>query len=262
MQYIYERRKNDFVSNPIRNLAPLPHIHPHLEMIYLETGSSVAVLDGKEFLIGEGDLFLAFPNQIHAFHDRSALNGWIFIFAPELFPDLERLFNQKTPMSPVIERERLPEDFAERLRAATGRIDSLDTFEVITGKGQLLSVLGEVLPAMQLVDSPVAQDSIRNVLIYCAENFTEPLTLDSLSEALHLNRFYISHVFCQRMGISFPDFINGLRLERACHLLSKGCNITEAAYTSGFSSIRTFNRIFARDMKMTPSQYIQREKVI
>ena len=259
MQYFYERRKNDFVSNPIRSLTPLPHIHPHLEMIYLESGSSVAALDGKEFLIGEGDLFLAFPNQIHAFHDRSELKGWIFIFAPELFPDLERLFNQKTPMNPVIDSGFLPKDLAERLQSASGRIGSSDAFEIIAGKGQLLSVLGEVLPAMQLVDSPAAQDSIKNVLIYCAENFTEPLTLDSLSEALHLNRFYISHIFCKRMGMSFPDFINGLRLERACHLLSKGWNITEAAYASGFSSIRTFNRIFARDLKMTPSQYIRQE---
>ena len=262
MQYFYERRQNDFVSNPIRSLTPLPHIHPHLEMIYLESGSSVATLDGKAFPIGEGDLFLAFPNQIHAFHDKSELKGWIFIFAAELFPDLERLFNQKTPLNPVIDRACLPEDLAGRLQMASNRIYSADPFQVIAGKGQLLSVLAEVLPSMQLTDSPAAQDSIKNVLNYCAENFTEPLTLDSLSEALHLNRFYISHIFCKRMGMSFPDFINGLRLERACDLLSKGWNITEAAYASGFSSIRTFNRIFARERKMTPSQYVRQEKAL
>ena len=56
---------------------------------------------------------------------------------------------------------------------------------------------------------------------------------------------------------NFVDFINSLRVEHACTLLEQGCNITEIAFSSGFSSIRTFNRVFAQNMNMAPRDYIR-----
>jgi YesN/AraC family two-component response regulator len=113
---------------------------------------------------------------------------------------------------------------------------------------------------MTLVPNPSSQDSIKEVLHYCLEHYTEPLTLDSISEALHLNKYYISHMFKERMHLSFSNFLNGMRTEHACTLLEKGESITEAAFSSGFSSIRNFNRIFAQNMGLTPSEYSKLRK--
>ena len=51
-----------------------------------------------------------------------------------------------------------------------------------------------------------------------------------------------------------------LRIEHACSLLENGDNITEAAFSSGFSSIRTFNRVFVENMEMTPREYMKLAK--
>ena len=57
------------------------------------------------------------------------------------------------------------------------------------------------------------------------------------------------------MGISYKDFINSLRVEHACKLLTKDISVTEVAYASGFTTIRTFNRAFLKHVGMTPRDY-------
>ncbi|MBE6956966.1 MAG: AraC family transcriptional regulator, partial [Ruminococcaceae bacterium] len=80
-------------------------------------------------------------------------------------------------------------------------------------------------------------------------------TLDILAEQLHLSKYYISHVFTERLNLSFPDFINGLRVESACRRLDRGYSVTDAAFEAGFNSIRSFNRNFERVKGVAPSEY-------
>lgn len=262
MRYKFENRKKPFVISQIQTgLSPLPHIHPHLELIYLTEGSSMMSLDGRDYMVGAGDLFLAFPNQIHFYHDRTQTKGYLVIFAGEFFPDFVELFKSKVAEDPVIRRDRLPEDLRERFDRVLTGISSSDDFCRAAAKGYMLTILAQVLPLMRLTDTPVSQDSIKSVLMYCMDNYTEPLTLDILARDLHLNKYYISHIFQKRMETGFTDFLNNLRLEHACELLSKERSITEVAYASGFSSIRSFNRIFAEKIGMTPSQYAKRKRM-
>ena len=50
LTYEVENRKYDFTAISIERLSPKPHIHSHVEFIYLTEGSSVATLDNKEYL--------------------------------------------------------------------------------------------------------------------------------------------------------------------------------------------------------------------
>ena len=92
MFYYVENKENPFEAFDSDGLTKEPHIHPHLEMIYMQEGSSLALLDDKEFLIEQGDLFLSFPNQIHSYQPLSALKCSLIIFSPDLFSDLKKLF--------------------------------------------------------------------------------------------------------------------------------------------------------------------------
>ena len=48
-----------------KGLWPIPHLHKDLEMIYVEKGSVIAYTDKKCYHLTDGDVFLAFPNQVH-----------------------------------------------------------------------------------------------------------------------------------------------------------------------------------------------------
>ncbi len=258
MLYEIEKRTYPFTAKKFQHLISTPHIHPHLELIYLEEGSALAAADSKEFLIEAGDIYLSFPNQIHFYHAQEPLRGYIFIFSPELFGDFKDIFQSKVPTSALIKgsslsayAQSLPRQIYEK------KEHEKDLFAGCAAKGYLLALLGEILPSMTLVPTVADHDSIKSVLTYCTLHYTENLTLDSLSKALHLNKYYISHIFRERMNLSFTDFINTLRIEHACSLLGKNSSITEVAFASGFSSIRTFNRVFSDQMKMAPREYIR-----
>lgn len=257
MYYQIESRSNDLSTTYIGGLTPLPHIHPHLELIYLLEGGSVSTVDNREFLFEKGDIFLSFPHQIHYYHDRMKPDGIMFIFSPDLFKELKELFYNKVPESPIIKSSQLNFDVKGRMKKILKKNTSSEPFDKIAARGYLLAFLGEILPLMNFSPVHSDQDSIKKLLTYCSENYTEPLTLDSVSAELHLNKYYISHIFKERMELGFTDFLNGLRTEHACTLLKKGVSITDVAFSSGFTSIRTFNRVFSQIMGMSPRDYIK-----
>jgi len=257
MLYQIENRKNAFSAQEIYGLSPTPHIHPHIELICLREGSAVCTVDNKEFVIEAGDMILIFPNQIHFYHECTPTVGYMSIFSPDLFRELKDLFYKNIPTYPVVKSESLSFGMPDKLKHIVNLEQGNSPFEKISANGYLLAFLGETLSHMTFVPTPSDQDSIKKLLHYCSANYTEPLTLDMVSKQLHLSKYHISHIFKERMGIGFTDFLNSLRTEHACELLEKGTSITEVAFSSGFSSIRTFNRVFVQNMGMTPREYIR-----
>lgn len=255
MPYKIENRKYAFTAQRIRELRPEPHIHPHLELIYLKKGSGMAILDNKEYLIGEGDCFLVFSNQIHFYHDKKPLEGYMIIFSPELFVEFKELFRKKTPTNPILHSGDLPEDIISQLERIREKRNSELAYDEYVAKGFLLALLGQMFSKMEFRENPIDQDAIKRILTYCVEHYTEEVSLEILAKELYLNKHYISRIFKERMNVNYKDFVNRLRVEHACNMLEKGVSVTESAYASGFSSVRTFNRVFTKDMEMSPREY-------
>lgn len=256
MSYKIERRRRIFTAESFDRLLPTPHIHSHVELIYLAKGESVAVLDNREHVLKAGDVFLAFPNQIHFYCDKEAVEGYLVIFTPELFKELKTVFQTKLPKNPIYHTGTSANDMNVNMQKICSKLESEETFDEVAAKGYLLTILGEVFSEMSFVENPGDQDTMKRILNYCIENYTKPITLDILSKELYLNKYYISHVFRERMNVSLKDFINNLRVEYSCGLLEERTSITDVAYSSGFSSVRTYNRAFLKHMSMTPREYI------
>ena len=256
MLYEIENNWAGLTANPINNLGlrPVPNVHSHLELIYLTEGATIVSLNGKDFLLERGDFFLAFPNQIHLYHDTNPVQGFIAIFSPDLFTDLTNLFSKKIPAMPVIKKTQYSFDPFPILE---GICKNNTYFEQISAKGYLLTLLGKLLPLMELVTDKSTPDTTMRILQFCMEHYTEPLTLELTADKLQLSKYHISHIFKQRSHMSFPTFINYMRIEYACTLLERGNTITDTAFASGFSSIRSFNRAFLQNMNMTPSEYVK-----
>ena len=255
MRYIIENKEYQLNIAKRASLMRTPHLHRHLEMIYLYKGRSEILLDGKKYVMEAGDVFIAFPNQIHGYEPITPVECAVVIFSAELDPHMGGLLKNKLPSDPVIKGADLPADAAERMDRIVQLYGSKLPWEQLRGKYQLMDFFSYVFPNMDYIPRPADNDSIKEILSYCATHFTEPINLDSVAEALHLSRYYISHIISERMGIPFIRYINGMRVDRACTLLAGGTDITEVCYASGFSSIRTFNRVFLQITGISPRQY-------
>ena len=91
MPYTYESRKLPLYAACFTGLTPMPHIHFHLELIYLLEGKSVTFTDEEEHFMEAGDLYLSFPNQIHYYHDQKPIRGVIAIFSADVLPEFTRI---------------------------------------------------------------------------------------------------------------------------------------------------------------------------
>ena len=109
MKAIYETKIEQLYINFDSALSPTPHLHKEIELIYVYEGNAVAVLDQKCHTLKSGDIFIAFPNQIHYYLNSTIGNYCVVIMSPDLIYDLKNTFNSKLPSQCVINSKDYPE---------------------------------------------------------------------------------------------------------------------------------------------------------
>ena len=105
---------------------------------------------------------------------------------------------------------------------------------------------------------PVAEKKkmkmIRNTLVYLQEHYKERLTVDSIADALHFSKSYLSHSFKEITHTSLISYINLIRCQTARVLILEGASVAEAAAECGFSEISYFTRVFKKTLGVLPSE--------
>ena len=122
-------------------------------------------------------------------------------------------------------------------------------------------LLSEIIPQLELVErTPSESNNLKRLLEYCGENFTKDLNLENLSKELYMNKYHISHLFNDVLGISLRKYINTMRIKLAEQLLAQNeLSVNEVAYSVGFTTQRTFNRVFIEHRGITPSEFRQKK---
>ncbi len=257
MKFFYENKDLTVFTAYGSNLAFGAHLHNHIELVYMIEGHTKAFVDSKECIVCAGDAFIVFPNKIHQYQRIGHESYFVSIFPPDLCPEFQSIFKYKVPVSPVIknvaENSRILPLIQSIVEANEGKAPYYETIS----KGYFLVLLGELFQRMQFEDSKSSDgNTIKAVLNYCAENYTRDIQLESISRALHISKYYVSHLFSQKLRMGFNEYIGMLRISDACGILvSQDKSITEVAYAVGFNSTRSFNRLFVKYTGLTPKQY-------
>ena len=91
---------------------------------------------------------------------------------------------------------------------------------------------------------------------YMEEHFSEEIDLETVAKAVGQHPTPLSKAFSSKTGIKFNFYLQYIRCSHAARLLqSSDMGIAEAAFSSGFGSIRSFNRAFKSIYEVTPSSY-------
>ena len=114
-----------------------------------------------------------------------------------------------------------------------------------------------MLPHFKLKTANIERNSaFYGIMDFCTHNFTDPITLDSVAEKLHLSKYYISHLINRKLGQNFNEYINSLRISEACAFLREtDKKIAEISEEVGFGTIRSFNRSFKQTTGISPAEY-------
>ncbi len=85
--------------------------------------------------------------------------------------------------------------------------------------------------------------------------------VDMLTQEVGISRSQLHRKMKEMTGISASEFIRNIRLEQAARLLKEQkINVTQVAYTVGFSNLAHFSTIFRKHFGVAPSEYAEGAK--
>jgi AraC-like DNA-binding protein len=95
-----------------------------------------------------------------------------------------------------------------------------------------------------------------DVYNYIRENYFKQISLVKISRIAHMSPFAFSRYFKKNCGAGFIEYLNRVRMNKACHLLRETkYQIHEIAAQCGFSSISNFNKQFRKSESLAPRDY-------
>lgn len=98
---------------------------------------------------------------------------------------------------------------------------------------------------------------IEEAKFYINEHYNHDISLKLVAEHVFLNANYFSTLFKEETGINFIDYLIDTRIVAAKELLKRpGVKIYEVARIVGYEEVASFNRVFKKNVGVTPKEYV------
>ena len=132
-------------------------------------------------------------------------------------------------------------------------------------KNTLFSVLLQLEPYNENASKKLYADDMENVAQYIRNNYQQKISMQYLSNAVHISPKYLRQKFHGIYGVSPQQYLIDIRMDVAKKLLcSTNYKIKEIAASVGYSSQLDFSNIFKKKTGVRPKEYrmlnIQKEK--
>ena len=249
------------------------HTHDYVEVVYMCTGQTVHIVNGRQICLEQGDLLFLNQSCTHeictAGEKDLAVN---FIVLPEFFyTTLSALGEEETPLN------RFLLDCLTGRDSGSGylhfRVSHVPPIQNLV-ENLLWTLLGETplkrkvsqltmaLLFLQLVgmtDNLVSRDgedtAILQVLRYVETEYATG-NLAELAQRLHYDVSWLSREIKRKTGRTFTQLIQAKRLAQAAFLLKNtAMKVSDISQTVGYENISYFHRIFSETYGRSPKTY-------
>lgn len=248
------------------------HYHEEYELHLIVASSGKAFVGDYIGYFQPGHLVLTGPRLPH---------NWISLDLPDGGIDLRDLVIQfpHAPIQqgaahipelaevlPMLERSRHGIEFFGMSERAEAHWHRVKEGRGLARFGAFCELLGELARStdyrllshaqLQSVDDHAQLDQIDTVVRRIADNLAEPLSAADMASELGMTESRFSRFFRRATGNTFTDFVNQVRVNRACQLLMESDRyISQICYEVGFNNVANFNRRFLDIKGMTPSEF-------
>ena len=241
------------------NWFNIQHSHDFCEILYVAGGAGEAILEGKKFRLAPGDLVVVNPGTLHEERsDAKAPLRLIFLAIRDFaVPGLPAgcLSQEKYRVLSCGEyRYKMDIYLRELLQETSSQIEFYQ--EISQGLVSALLVLVMRLIRINPEDEATLSQECQKIKEYLDQNFTSPITLDSLSETVYISKHYLSHLFKEQTGVSPIKYLTSKRMEKACELLSETeLPVSEVSKAVGYENPLYFSQVFKRIYGISPVKY-------
>lgn len=248
-----------------------PHLHTDLEWIYVLEGQLTLTIENQTLQIERDELIVINSCQLHELTATETAKLLILQLNTKefdaFFPQINELFFAQTALSkkedPYFSALRL---FFFKTCLAFFKAQSYAALEchgyASLALAQLLQCATfEQIPENKQSTHLVRQERIRRISQYIYQHYQEKLLLNEIAEQENLSVNYLSHFFQQNFGLSFQNYLNLIRCEKAYYLLTNTeHSILAISEMTGFSDVRYLNKTFKTIYHLSPKDYRNQRK--
>lgn len=235
-----------------RNLHNISHWHMEHELIACREGSAQVMLDDTMFNITQQQCIFCHSGRVHYISASPDSLLLVCLFNEKMYDPITSTFALENPVFedrygilPKLseirhELQNQPIFFECRTEAMIGEI-LVDIFR------------GEPLRKAQWQFSDVIT-RYKQLLNYIDLEY-EHITYQNAVQFMNMSDAYFSRYFKRQAGMTFSQYLNVVRIEKAVQLLDSAptMKITDVMLRCGFNTIRSFNRVFRAVTGFTPT---------
>ena len=264
-------------SHP-HDLTEVEHHHDFCELVIVTCGSAQHRLEGNDFPVTTGDVFLLQGQQSHYFHDRKNLDLINIMYDPEQIdlPEnelrklpgycamfiLEPAYRHRHRFASRLHLTQIPLARAEQVAAEMEKesTEKADGYAVAL-RAKLMELIVYLSRAYNTTETTEAQALLRvgHVIGALENNFSKDWKLDDLLKISGMSRSNLMRVFRKATGQPPVDYLIRLRIQKSMRLLcSADMSVTEIALETGFNDSNYFSRQFHKIIGESPTAYRKR----
>ncbi|HBJ73330.1 MAG TPA: AraC family transcriptional regulator [Actinobacteria bacterium] len=260
-----------------RFVSPL-HFHPECELTLIEASHGLRFVGDSIERFEPGDLVLLGPNLPHYWNNPPDWSGVAHSIVVQFKPDWPGAPGQTAPelagVARLLRRAGRGLCFSGRPAViAAARLRRLPGLEPLPRLLLLLETLhdlgeaGAGRPLASVGHAPVFSDAdqgrLAKVLDYIDRNAAGVVRQPEAARRAGLSPAAFSRYFRRKLGHTFEEFVNEVRVGRICRALvdQPERTVAEVAFAAGYNNLANFNRQFRRRTGLSPRQYRRRQRL-
>lgn len=234
-----------------KNLQNLPHWHYDCELITVEQGNALISVDSKTFRLSKGQSIFINSQQIHYVQANKDSILSFFLYDYKL---TEKITNNVSLVSPLLNNKY---DIKEIYNFIENELKNKLAFYSFITEQKLKLLVATIFrnePITHINDHKERYNDLYKNLLAEIDNNLQYYTFKDAAAFMSFSEPYFSNYFYKMSGMTFSQYLNYAKTERAINLLKsdRQISITEIALECGFGTIRNFNRVFKKITGYTP----------
>lgn len=244
------------------------HNHTELELGFIRQGTGTYLLKDQAFDARPGDLFIVRSNEQHCVPTitSDSLSAFNIHISPYYLwnicsdyvsgSTIQALIHSDIPIAHQVSGSEEIDRLSRQLQTLHHEIDDR-RFEIRSTMIELIRAVGKTIgyTAHTPVLSSARLTDIQKAISYIESNYDKPMTLDDIARTAAMSRSYLANTFKLITGISPYEYLLTIRIEKAVEALrNSDQDVMTIALECGFSSTASFNKIFKKNIGITPSE--------
>lgn len=217
---------------------------------YVFSGKGTFSVNGNSYTVSKGQMFIIKPHEIVSYV-ADGKEPWDYCWVG---------FESRVSMPEIMNNCVLTIPAAEHIFSGLKVCDK-------TLAEKEYYICAKIFELLSLLEQPASRGkakSYQNIMKakeYIDANYVNPITVETLSEYLGINRSYFSTTFKKAIGKSPQQYLVDVRLGKAAELITtQGYSASAAALSSGYTDIFNFSKMFKRKYGLSPTAYAKAKK--